>query len=113
MACIFFEKIFFVHEESKRALQYLKQIQVQMIVFNQKAAAKIYRISNSENPPWNLVKFRSEFFLVNASRKPLQKSKPRSKRELTKKIIRDKQDLTKIKIRKILTKITNRQLNRD
>ena len=44
-----------------------KKIQVKIIVFNKKDM-KILRISNSKNPPWNLVKFCSQFFLVNISR---------------------------------------------
>ena len=48
-------------------LQYLKKIHVQIIVFNKKAVVKISRISNSKNPRWNLVKFRSQLFLVNVS----------------------------------------------
>ena len=31
--------------------------------FSKKADVKISRISNSKSPPWNLVKFLSEFFL--------------------------------------------------
>ena len=45
-----------------------KKIQVQIIVFNKKAIVKIYRISNSKGPLWNLVKFCSEFFLVDISK---------------------------------------------
>ena len=45
-----------------------KKIQVQIIVFNKKAIVKISRISNSKSPPWNRVKFRSKFFLVDISR---------------------------------------------
>ena len=67
LTCIFFEKIFcFVFKES--TLQCLKKIQVQITVFNKKAVVNISRISNSKRPPWNLVKFRSEFFLVDISR---------------------------------------------
>ena len=40
-----------------------KKKQVQIIVLN-KNFVKISRISNSKSPPWNVVKFRSEFFLV-------------------------------------------------
>ena len=46
-------------------LQYLKKFQVQIIVYNKKAVVLISRISNSKRPPLNLVKYRSEFFLVN------------------------------------------------
>ena len=35
---------------------------------NKKAVTKIFRISNSKGPPWNLVKFRIEIFLVNVPR---------------------------------------------
>ena len=45
-----------------------KKIQVQIIAFNKKAIMKLSGISNSQNLPWNLVKFRSEFFLVSMSR---------------------------------------------
>ena len=64
---IFFEIIFwFVFKES--TLQCLKKIEGQIIVFNKKAVVKICRISNSKSLPWSLVKFRSEFFLVDFSR---------------------------------------------
>ena len=62
----FSTRFFFVSKES--TLHFLKKIQVQIIFFNKKAVTKIYMISNSKSAPWNLVKFRSEFFLVNASR---------------------------------------------
>ena len=45
-----------------------KQIQVEIKFLTRKAVVKISRISNSKNPPWNLVKFCSEIFLVNVSR---------------------------------------------
>ena len=38
----------------ENTLQCLKKIQVQIIVFNKKAVAKMSRISNSKNPPWSL-----------------------------------------------------------
>ena len=41
---------------------------LQIIVFNKKTVAKISWISNLKSPPWNLVKFCTEFFLVNVSR---------------------------------------------
>ena len=44
-----------------------KKIQVQIIAFNKKAHVKLSWISNSKTPPWNFVKFRSEFFLVDMS----------------------------------------------
>ena len=52
----------------RRALNAWKKIQVQIIVFNKKAIVKISRISNSKGPLWNLVKFCSEFFLVDISK---------------------------------------------
>ena len=36
--------------------------------YYKKAVVKVSRNSNSNSPPWNLVKFCSEFFLVNISR---------------------------------------------
>ena len=45
-----------------------KQIQVEIKFLTRKAVVKISRISNSKNPPWNLVKFCSEIFLVNVWR---------------------------------------------
>ena len=67
LTCIFFENIFcFIFKDSTP--QCLKKIQVQIIVFYKKANMKISRISNTKSPPWNLVTFRSEFFLVDNSR---------------------------------------------
>ena len=40
---------------------------VQIIVFNKKNVTTS-KISISKSPPWNLVKFRSEFFSLNVSR---------------------------------------------
>ena len=51
--------------KESNTLQYLKKSQVQIIVYNKKAVVLISRISNSKRSPWNLVKYRSEFFLVN------------------------------------------------
>ena len=38
------------------------------MLFNKEAVVKISSISNSNSGSWNLVKFLSEFFLVNFSR---------------------------------------------
>ena len=61
----FWDFVFFVFKES--TLQHLKKNQVQIIVFNKKIVVKMSRISNSKSLPWNLVKFRSKFCLVNVS----------------------------------------------
>ena len=45
-----------------------KKIQVQIIVFNKNTIVKISRIFSSKSPSWNLVKSRSEFFLVDISK---------------------------------------------
>ena len=55
---------FFVFKES--TLQYLKKKLSSNNSFYQKKL--ISTISNSKSPPWNLNKFRSEFFLANVSR---------------------------------------------
>ena len=49
-------------------LQYLKKIQVRIIIFDKEAVVKTSRISNSKSLPWTLAKFRSDCFEVNASR---------------------------------------------
>ena len=59
--CVTFLRIFFLF--LRRALHSTWK----MIVFNQKAVVKISRISNSKNPPWHLVVFHREFFLMNIS----------------------------------------------
>ena len=57
--CIFFEKsVFFVFKENTLKREFKLE----------KAEVKISRISNSKSPPWNLFKFRIEFFLVAVSR---------------------------------------------
>ena len=45
-----------------------KNLRVQIIVSKKTVFVKISRIYYSKSLPWNLVKFRSEFFSVNVSR---------------------------------------------
>ena len=64
---LFWEDIFFVFKES--TLRYLEKLQVQIIVFNKKAAEKIAEDLQFKEPTMKpCVKFRSEFFFVNVSR---------------------------------------------
>ena len=65
---VFWEDLFFIFVFKESTLQYLKKIQVQIILFNKKVFVNIYRISNSKSPPWSLFKLCGNFFLVNVSR---------------------------------------------
>ena len=69
---VFWEDLFFIFVFKESTLQYLKKIQVQIILFNKRVFVNICRISNSNSPPWNLVKFCGNFFLVNVSRRLCQ-----------------------------------------
>ena len=61
---LFGREFFFDFKES--TLQYLKKIQIQIVL--KKTVVKISAISNSKSPSWSLVTIRCEFFLVNISR---------------------------------------------